>query len=78
MGQQWVIPLLFLEYFKNEYPEARGILRLSYSAIDIDSQTAIVYVGFFCGPLCGGGSIYVLAKLKDGWRVVNEKNVWVS
>jgi hypothetical protein len=66
------------ERFKNRYPKARGIVRLSLPAIDIDSQTAIVYLGFSCGPLCGSGSLFVLAQLKDGWRVVNEVQISIS
>ncbi len=53
-------------------------MRLSRPAIDLDSGTALVYVGVYCGATCGQGNIFLLVKTNRGWTVVHEEQIWVS
>jgi len=64
--------------FRARFPEAKGLLRLSRVAIDDDRQTALVYAGYWCGGTCGGGYLFLLASLNNGWRVVHEQQLWVA
>jgi hypothetical protein len=64
--------------FRERFPDAKGLMRISHAAIDDDAQMALVYAGLWCGGTCGGGYLFLLAKLKDGWRVVHDQVLWVA
>jgi hypothetical protein len=64
--------------FRERFPDAKALLRLSHVAIDDDKQTALVCAGYWCGGTCGGGYLFLLANLKNGWRVVHDQMLWVA
>ena len=66
------------ERFRAQFPHSKSLLRLTAPAIDLDSQTALLYLGWSCGGTCGGGSLFLFARLKDGWRVMHEQQMWVA
>lgn len=53
------------------------LLRLSQPGIADDRS--IIYVGTFCGGLCGDGVLYLLKAGEDGtWTISEAVRVWVS
>jgi hypothetical protein len=43
-----------------------------------DGQSAVMYVGQFCGGLCGWGGFILLENKNGAWVVVGDKGLWVS
>jgi hypothetical protein len=39
---------------------------------------AVVYAEMYCGPLCGGGTFYVLEKQNGTWEIIAKITMWVS
>jgi hypothetical protein len=57
-----------------------GASKWAFSRAGTDAKLtqALFYAGYSCGPLCGGGSVY-LFEFKDGkWIIADEAMVWVS
>lgn len=63
---------------KKDYPDAGGIVGLSHVVFTEDRKTALVYVDFWCGGLCGEGSLYLYEKSDEGWKRVSDTSLWVS
>jgi hypothetical protein len=53
------------ENFYKLHPKSGGWIELSAVGFNADKTVAVVYMGHYCGMLCGGGRFYVLQK-KDG------------
>lgn len=51
--------------FNNQYPDAKGFIKLSAVGYNPEKTVAVVYSGWRCGIRCGGGEYHVLQK-KDG------------
>jgi hypothetical protein len=43
-----------------------------------DARTAFIYVGYFCGGLCGEGNYLLLRKGPEGWKVEKSAMLWIS
>ncbi|MEN5435188.1 hypothetical protein ABE545_16255 [Sphingobacterium faecium] len=43
-----------------------------------NGKKAFVSLDYNCGPLCGGGSNFILNKIKDKWIVVKRNATWIS
>jgi hypothetical protein len=68
------------EYYR-EYPESGGLISLSAVGFNPDKTVAVVYMGHYCGPLCGGGTFHVLEKADGKWQPLKWKGSfcsWVS
>jgi hypothetical protein len=66
------------ETFHRRYPTANGMITLSRVGFNEDRSQALIFVGYGCGWLCGGGD-YVLLKKKDGaWKIEAKSMTWVS
>jgi hypothetical protein len=63
---------------KKAYPDAGGIVSLSHVVFTEDRKTALVYVDYWCGSLCGEGSLYLYEKSGEGWNRVSDASLWVS
>ena len=48
--------------FRKEHPNAEGFVELSAVGFSPDRSTAVVYEGYHCGGLCGGGGVRVFQK----------------
>lgn len=57
------------EAFHRKYPKSSGFLTLSRVGFNEDKTQALVYKGWSCGGLCGGGSYILLTKKKGVWVV---------
>ena len=55
---------------------ARSVVTLSPVAYDDASHTALVYLGVACGGLCGGGTLMLLERRDDAWRVAKTQPLW--
>jgi hypothetical protein len=67
------------EAFHRKYPKSNGILTLSRVGFNADKTQALVYKGWSCGGLCGGGGYTLLAKKKGVWVVGPDIGpTWVS
>ncbi len=67
------------EAFHKKFPKSSGILTLSRVGFNADKTQALVYKGWSCGGLCGGGGYTLLKKKKGVWVV--DRGVgpeWVS
>jgi hypothetical protein len=43
-----------------------------------DDGTALMFLGYFCGGLCGEGNFLLLQRQKEGWRVIKSMMTWIS
>ena len=66
------------EQFHTRFPQSKSLLRITLPAIDLDRQTALLYLGWSCGGTCGGGSLFLFAHVKGGWRLMHEQQIWVA
>jgi hypothetical protein len=68
--------------FYERYPDSGGFIVASAVGFDALKQRAIFYMGYSCGPLCGGGSYHFLEKVDGAWREANIMGLlncfWVS
>lgn len=64
--------------FKQRYPDAPGILRLSRAAFDPFQQQALVYLEFSCGPACGSGRLIHAARDGKGWKALSGELIWIA
>ena len=65
--------------FYKEYLGSKGITTLSRVGFNSDRTQALVYVGYGCGGLCGGGGYLLFVKTNGVW--VNKGGVggaWIS
>lgn len=52
---------------------------LSWAAVSADRKQAVIAVGTGCNSLlCGSGSIVLLVKDRNGWRVHESQMTWIS
>jgi hypothetical protein len=67
------------EAFHRKYPKSSGFLTFSRVGFNADKTQALVYKGFSCGGLCGGGGYTLLTKKKGVWVVGRSVGpTWVS
>lgn len=64
--------------FRQRYPDAPGILRLSRAAFDSYQQQALVYLEFSCGPACGSGRLIHAAREGKGWKALSGELIWIA
>src|SRR5215475_13118557 len=53
------------EGFRKRYPDSAGFVELSAVGFNEDKSVAVVYIGYYCGGLCGSGGVKFMRK-KDG------------
>lgn len=63
--------------FRAKYPGARGVLTLSRPGFSSDRTQAVLLVGYRCGVRCNNGRALLLARNRDGWRVVADRVLWI-
>lgn len=67
------------EGFHRKYPKSSGFLTLSRVGFNADKTQALVYKGWSCGGLCGGGGYTLLSKKNGVWSVGPDVGpTWVS
>lgn len=64
--------------FYEKYPGSPGYIWLSRAGFDKEKREAVVYVGYMCEQLCGGGVYLRLVRKDDGWKVEQSAGIWVS
>jgi hypothetical protein len=64
--------------FHQQYPEKSGILSTSWAVLFDSGQTALIYVSFTCGGLCGHGDLVLLSRVGAGWKIEAVEGIWVS
>ncbi len=52
--------------------------KLSNPIFNKTKLRAIIYQELYCGPLCGGGIIFIYVKEYNSWRLYKEIPLWVS
>ena len=55
-----------------------GIVTLSRVAFSENKERAIFYYSFSCGRLCGWGSIVFVERKGEEWKIVGQREMWVS
>ena len=55
--------------FLKENPRSGIALEVSAVGYNEDRSRALVYVGHYCGMLCGGGTFHLLAKHGGKWQI---------
>jgi hypothetical protein len=69
--------------FLKENPRSGIALEVSAVGYNEDRSRALVYVGHYCGMLCGGGTFHLLAKHGGKWQIDSDFRgapfcAWVS
>lgn len=85
-----VIPIVLDEFFYGRqppvpsvtlyrrYPRCQGITILSRVGFSESGDTAVVLTGTMRAHLFGHGSVFLLKKKGDRWRIVEEACTWIS
>ncbi len=68
----------FWSGFYDRYPDAIGVLVVSWAVVSRDGRQALIYGEHRCGGLCGTGNLYRLARARGHWRVENTFGLWIS
>lgn len=55
-----------------------GIMTMSRVAFSSDKKRAVFYYTFTCGGLCGWGSLVFIEKEGKEWKIVGQREMWVS
>ena len=55
-----------------------GSITISRVALNQEKDMACTYSEINCGGLCGGGSIIFLKKINGLWKIVGQRELWVS
>jgi hypothetical protein len=64
--------------FYKQHPRAAGYWDFSRPGYNPSEDEAVLYVGHYCGGLCGTGHLYLLRKSDGKWRVVGRSMLWIS
>lgn len=64
--------------FHKSFPGATGWTSVSLPGYSPDGEIAVVYMSYYCGTLCGGGSYVYLRRVKGKWKVLVNFPGWVS
>jgi hypothetical protein len=64
--------------FSQENRGARQYVTLSRVGFNASRSVAVLYAEVACGPLCGGGTYFVLRREGDRWRIIAAHDAWVS
>jgi len=64
--------------FYKKHPKASGYLSFSSVGYSSSGTEALVYLGHYCGGLCGTGHLILLAKENGQWVVKNRLMMWIS
>jgi hypothetical protein len=68
-----------LDYWKKRRgQENAGVVGFSSVYFDAQKQRACVYATYWCGELCGDGTIYFLEKKDGQWSIIGSRCMWVS
>jgi len=76
-----LVPQKEIPAFYARYPRSQGYIHVSAVGFNSDKTKAMVYLGHWCGSLCGGGTYHLLEKIEGKWRKANIKAVscvWAS
>lgn len=55
-----------------------GKYEISIPIFSKDMQTAYVQLDYFCGSLCGNGTILILKKINGNWIIIKNIHHWIS
>lgn len=72
-----------IEAYQHTFLQYPGSDSWAFYTIGVESigrggQQAEVYVGAFCGPLCGLGTRYTLVRnAEGGWEITGSERVWI-
>lgn len=64
--------------FYAEFPGANGLISASLPIFSPDRRSAVVYLEWKCGPLCGSGFYIELTKKEAGWQISRRETAWIS
>jgi hypothetical protein len=67
--------------FYVKYPDSGGSIHLSAVGFNADKTLALVYVGYWCGDICGEGAYYYLKKTDGKWSDIRWPGIqchWIS
>lgn len=66
------------EYMNYPESESWGFYNIGILSVSSKGQQAEVYLGIFCGPLCGIGYRYTLQRSSSGgWEITGAERVWI-
>jgi len=68
------------ERFGKRYPDSSGFVELSAVGFNEDKSVAVVYMGYYCGGLCGSGGVKFMKKKDGHWLHMSERECfeWAS
>ena len=79
------VDTLYNTFGKSEFWEKLYTMINSYSVIFIskplfNTSATIVYfqIDYFCGGLCGYGTIYLFEKRNNEWQIIYQMESWIS
>ena len=64
--------------FYAKHPKAAGYLQFSAVGYNTPRTEALVFLGHYCGSLCGTGHLFLLEKENGQWVVKNRLMQWIS
>jgi hypothetical protein len=68
--------------FRERYPDSGGYIEFSVVGFNRTKDRAVLYMGHYCGGMCGAGNFYFLVKRDEKWEQVkldgNLGCFWIS
>jgi hypothetical protein len=64
--------------FNEMHPESYGFLGLSQISANRQQDKALVFVHRNCGPTCGSGNLFLVAKVGNEWQVVEIMTLFLA
>jgi hypothetical protein len=64
------------EHFRQQFPGARTLVRVSLPVYSKDERHAVVYTESTCPFRCGNGFFHELVREGSRWRIVHSTNAW--
>jgi hypothetical protein len=66
------------QQFRQDHPDARGIITISRVGFNSDKSLAVVYVATRAGMMMANGRCFLLVKKNGSWEIVKEEIIWFS
>jgi hypothetical protein len=66
------------ERFFSTFPTDRGFYGITAPMFSADSLSALIYVEYHCGGLCGEGALFLVRRDGGRWRTARRVRYWIS
>lgn len=63
---------------KKENSVKYGLIEFTIPIFTRKNDLAYVLEAYYCGPMCGSGTAYILKKIDGSWKIIDSWQTWIS